>query len=74
MEFCPNCGEILYQSFTYSCGSPVVHYTCKKCGFDSSNNYYWATSTTGDPTLPVFKPIDKISINTQPLNNGGTVL
>lgn len=45
---CPNCGRWLKFNMSYSCGNPVVYYTCD-CGYDSSKqNLTYGTTVTYD--------------------------
>ena len=45
-HYCPICGEQLRFELGYSCGSPVAHWFCNRCNYDSWNEQFTVTTST----------------------------
>ena len=47
MEQCPKCGEYIEFHIEYSCGNPVIYYTCPQCGYDTRSLVVTVSTSTG---------------------------
>jgi len=58
-HYCPVCGEQLRFELGYSCGSPVAHWFCNRCNYESWNELITVTTNTpinfNDSRTPIEK-------------------
>ena len=58
-HYCPKCGKELIFELGYSCGSPVAHWFCSRCNYDSWNELTIVTANTPIDFNDSRTPIDR---------------
>lgn len=69
---CPSCNNYMSFSMEYSCGNPIIVYTCDNCKYTTFGEAYITynktTMTTGssiviNSTSNIFEPINSVKKN-----------
>lgn len=72
MMRCPNCNSYMRFSMEYSCGNPIIIYTCDNCRYTTLDEVYitdnkttmtTGSNTTTSSTATRFEPTNSVKQN-----------